>query len=298
MQLLTIADLNRNEDELNPLLAQANKLAELWMEFLRQDSERYDYGVTDFGERERAPGIHGSEMSKCMLKVVYSILGTERRVMSETVDVNMKMRMRLGTAIHAMVQSDFHRMAAWYTRNHSQHGYALSFQDEIPIKKHLQEVAQKWDLSSSCDGAFTFWRWDGAQWVPYLRVGIEIKSASDGQFTKLQKPYPEHMEQTCMYQAVLDLPLMWVLYYNKSNSNFTTPYAPWLFKFDRHTWENELQPRFAKAHQHAQARQLPERTEGHHCQWCPFAWTCLPKSLNRQTPGQPVVVPAGMLVRR
>ena len=298
MQLLTIADLNRNEDELNPLLVQANKLAELWLEFLRQDSERYDYSVTDFGERQRSPGIHGSEMSKCLLKVVYSLLGTERRVMSETVDVNMKMRMRLGTAVHAMLQNDFHRMAAWYTANNYQHGLALSFQDEIPIKKDLQEVAKKWDLSSSCDGAFTFWRWDGAQWVPYLRVGVEIKTSSDKQFVDRKKPDPDHMEQTCMYQAVLDLPLMWVVYYNKSNSNFTTPYAPWLFKFDRHLWENELQPRFAKAHQHAQTRQLPERTEGMHCQWCPFAWSCGPRILSRNTPGQPVAVPAGMLVRR
>jgi hypothetical protein len=298
MQLLTIADLNRSEDELNPLLVQANKLAELWMAFIRQESDRYDFTVTDFGERTRAPGIHGSEMSKCLRRVVYSILGMQRQVAADTVDVNMKMRMRLGTTVHAMLQAEFHRMAAWYTANNSQYGYALTFQDEIPIKKNLQEVAAKWDLSSSCDGAFTFWRWDGAQWVPYLRVGIEIKTSSDGQFDSRKKPDPEHMEQTCMYQAVLDLPLMWVIYYNKSNSNFTTPYAPWLFKFDRHLWENGLQPRFAKAHQYAKDNQLPDRTEGQHCQWCPFTWTCGPRSLSKPGPGQPVVVPAGMLVRR
>src|SRR5690606_11437879 len=111
-------------------------------------------------------------------------------------------------------------------------------------------------------------------------------------------PESDHMEQTCLYQACLDLPLMWVLYYNKSNSNFTTPYAPWLFKFDRHKWENELQPRFAKAHAHAQSQQLPDRTEGQHCQWCPFAWLCKPKVLSRSMNSAPPVVGAGMLVRR
>lgn len=298
MQLLTIADLKRPEEELQPLFGQAQKLAELWLEFLRQDAEKYEYTVIDYGERERSPGIHASEMTKCQLKVVYSILGTERRVLSESVDVNMKMRMRLGTAVHAMLQSDFERMAIWYTKQYSPAGYALSFQAELPIKKELQEVSKKWDLSSSCDGAFTFWRWDGQQWVAFMRVGVEIKTSSDKQFVDRKKPDHDHMEQTCLYQACLDLPLMWVLYYNKSNSNFTTPYAPWLFKFDSHKWENELLPRFATAHQHAQTQQMPDRTEGMHCQWCPFAWKCNPKVLNRSSFNATPIVPAGMLVKR
>lgn len=237
-------------------------------------------------------------MSKCALKVYYSITNTERRVTPGAVDANMKFRMRLGTAIHAMLQKDFERMAAWYTKNHAHLGMAMSFEAELGVKPHLQEVAAAWDLSSSCDGAFTFWRWDGQQWAAYLRVGLEIKSSSDSQFIGRKKPEPDHMEQTCLYQACLDLPLMWVLYYNKNNSNFTTPYAPWLFKFDRHKWERDLEMRFAKAHHHAETGQAPEKTEGMHCQWCAFGWVCKPKILNRPAYNATPVIPAGMLARR
>jgi CRISPR/Cas system-associated exonuclease Cas4 (RecB family) len=297
MRLVTNADLNRSEEELAPLITQAQKLAELWIEFIKQDSDSYEYTVVDHGERARAAGIHGSEMSKCMLKVVYSIMGTERKTVAETMDANMKLRMRTGTAIHRQLQTDFRRMAAWYTKNYRDLGYAMSFDDELGVNKDLQVIAAEWELSSSCDGAFTFWRWDGTTWAPYLRVGVEIKTSSDPSYVARKKPEADHLEQTCLYQACLDLPLMWVLYYNKSNSNFTTPYSPWLFKFDRHKWENDLEMRFAKAHHYADTRQLPDRAEGRHCAWCAFAWTCNPKILSKPKYGAPALSP-GMLVRK
>lgn len=299
MQLLTNADLSRPEAETAPLIGYAQKLGELWLEFLKQDVVPYNYEVYDGGEKQREAGIHASEMSKCMLKLVYAIMGIERRPDADKTDANMKLRFRTGTAIHAMIQTDFKRMAEWYTKNNSQFGLALSFESELKVKKELQEVAAAWGLSSSCDGAFTFWRWDGTQWVAFLRVGLEIKTSSAKSFEDRKKPESDHMEQTTLYQACLDLPLMWVLYYNKSNSNFTTPYAPWLFKFDKKRWEMDLEMRFAKAHHHAETRQLPERTEGKHCQWCPFSYACQPKVLNRPsfTNGAPIVS-SGMLVRR
>lgn len=297
MQLLSNADIGRPEEELAPLIAQAQNLAELWIEFVKQDGEHHQYTVIDHGEKNRAPGIHASEM-KCERKVYYSILGTERKVIAESVDVNLKMRMRLGTAIHSMLQSDFKRMAEWFSRNNAQHGLAMTFEAELSINRDLQALALEWGLSSSCDGAFTFWYWSGSQWVPYLRVGLEIKSSSDGQYTTRKRPDFDHMEQTCLYQACLDLPLMWVLYYNKNNSNFTTPYAPWLFKFDRDKWTRDLEVRFAKAHQNAAARSTPDRAEGKHCAWCPFAWECKPKVLNRPAFNATPVIPAGMRVGR
>jgi len=298
MQLVTNEDLNRPEEELAPLLAQAQKLGELWLEFIKQDVETYEYHTIDYGERDRSGGIHASEMSKCMLKVVYSIMGVERHTTADAIDANMKLRMRTGTAIHAMLQSDFKRMAEWYTKNHAGLGLALTFESELKVKGALQEVAQAWDLSSSCDGAFTFWRWNGERWVAYLRVGLEIKTSSAPSYDGRKKPDYDHMEQTTLYQACLDLPLMWLLYYNKSNSNFTTPFSPWLFKFDRRKWEGDLEMRFAKAHHHAETRQLPDRTEGKHCGWCPFGYLCKPKILNRPAYNATPVVNAGMLVRR
>jgi CRISPR/Cas system-associated exonuclease Cas4 (RecB family) len=303
MQLITLADLARPEEQLSPLISQAQKLGELWLEFIKQDDEAYDYRVHDGGESTRSAGIHASEMSKCLLKLVYSIAGVERRPNAQATDANMKLRFRTGTAIHAMLQSDFKRMANWYSMENFQYGHGLTFESELKVKSHLQEVAKAWDLSSSCDGAFTFWRHgqfpDGQYgWMDYLRVGVEIKTSSAPSYEGRKKPEPEHMEQTCLYQATLDLPLMWVLYYNKSNSNFTTPYAPWLFKFDRHLWESELEMRFAKAHHLAETRQMPERTEGKHCSWCPFSYLCQPKVLNKPAFTSTPIISSGMLVRR
>lgn len=290
MPLISIADLKRPEAELAPILDYAKTLGELWLEFVKQDDESYEYTVKDDGEKERSAGIHASEMSDCMTKVVYSILGTERRVDPQAIPANMKLRFRTGTAIHAMIQTDFERMAAWYSRAYQSQGLALSFERELNIKPELQAEAEAWGLSSHCDGLFTFWRWySGTEgqhgWDPFLRIGTEIKTSSDKMFEDRKKPEAKHLEQTCLYQACLDIPLMWVLYYNKSNSNFTTPYSPWLFKFDEHLWKNELEMRFAKAHHHAETRQMPARSEGNHCGWCPFTWICKPKILERQKNG-------------
>ena len=305
MQLVSIADLQRPAEELEPILQYANKLGELWLDFVKQDAESYVYTVYDSGEKDRSSGIHASEMSKCMLKMVYSIMGVERRVLPETLDANMKLRFRTGTAIHSMIQTDFERMAVWYNKMYYGRGLALTFQRELKIRPDLQEAAESWGLNSHCDGLFTFWRQDrelppsyGYEWDPFLRIGVEIKTSSDKAYDDRKKPEPDHLEQTTLYQACLDVPVMWVLYYNKSNSNFSTAYAPWLFKFDKHLWENELEMRFAKAHHHAETRQMPPRTEGKHCSWCPFAWLCDPQVLKRQQNNYQPIISPGMLVRR
>jgi CRISPR/Cas system-associated exonuclease Cas4 (RecB family) len=303
MQLISLADLQRPEEQIGHLIQHAQRLGELWVEFLKQDTEKYEYTVYDGGEKERSAGIHASEMSKCMTKLVYSIMGAERRPDTSATDVNMKLRFRTGTALHSMIQSDFKRMAVWYTKNNSQYGYALDFTPEVKIREDLQTVAADWGLSSHCDGIFTLYQWQQPQegsplWAPVLRLGLEIKTSSGGQYEDRKRPEPDHLEQTCLYQATLDLPLMWLLYYNKDNSNFTTPYAPWLYKFDRNLWERELEMRFAKAHHYAETRQMPERTEGRHCRWCPFGYICKPKVLEQKVNYGPPVVSPGMLVRR
>lgn len=297
MRLVTIEDLRRPAEQLEALIKQAQGLADLFDEFIRQDSETYSYTVTDHGEATRAVGIHASEMSKCQRRLVYGIMGTPRKTDPKAIDPNMKLRFRTGTAIHHMLQSDFRRMAAWYTKRYQSQGYALSFTEELSVRPDLQQLAAEWNIHSSCDGCFTFWVWNtySNTWEPYLRVGVEIKTSSAPTYESRRKPDHDHTEQTCLYQACLDLPLIWVLYYNKSNSNFTTPRAPWLFKFDEHLWKNELEKRFADSHQKASARVLPDRVIGKHCDWCPFAHECKPPS-KRGSSGAPVV-PSSMLAR-
>ena len=274
MPLLTISDLNQPQQQLTPYLELANRLSQMYFDYIQSvQDESYKYTVEVFGSAGRKNGIHASEMSNCLRLMVYSLMNTQRWSDPSSTDVNMLMRFNLGTAVHAMVQNDWHRIAA-------KTGGWLHFQDEVPISPEFGGMAAKWGLHSSCDGVFTFL---DPQSHPILRVGLEIKTESGPQFEKLKAPRDYHREQTTLYQAALDVPLMWVFYYNKSNSNITTSYAPYLYQFDPKLWE-KLEARFAQAYQLAHAQQLPDRSEGMHCKWCPFSYTCQPAALKGTPP--------------
>jgi hypothetical protein len=241
----------------------------MYTEFIRQDHETYSYTVTDFAENTRAVGFHASELSGCLRRLVYAICGTEKK-QGNDINVNMKMRFRHGTGVHAMLQNDFSRMAQ------KSHG-RLYFQPELKISPELQEIAAQYDLHSHCDGVFTFCAYSQelGQWYPYLRVGAEIKTQSDGDFESTKEPKADHKDQTCIYMKCLDLPLMWTLYYNKSNCNITAPSAPWLFQFDEKRWNN-LVGRMHLANGYKERQELPPREVGMPCSWCPYSWHCQP----------------------
>lgn len=284
MPLLTTADLQQSPQALEPYLRQAQTLSDMYFRNLAEEQdETYNYTVEHYGTGTRAPGIHASEVSKCMRQIVYCVAGTERKPPVEGADVNMLMRFQIGTSVHSMVQSAFHRIAG-------KSGGRLHFQDEVRIHPELGGPAAVWNLRSSVDGVFTFIDELGQ---PELRVGLEIKTISADGFAKLRSPQKDHLEQTTIYQAALDLPLMWVLYYNKSNSNITQSFAPWLYKFDAGKWHNDLEIRFAKCTYMAQTGQMPERSEGMHCRWCSFAYACDPNILKRKSKG-PMRLSAGM----
>lgn len=274
MGLVTIADLQQTPQELEPFIRKAQTLSDVYYKSIAQDqNESYSYEVKHFGTGTREPGIHASEVSKCLRQIVYCINGTERRPPVEEADVNMLMRFQVGTGLHSMLQCAFHRIA-------DKSGGTLDFQDEIRIYPEMGGVAAVWNLRSSVDGVFTFFDASG---MPELRVGLEIKTMSDGIFKDLRSPQKDHLEQTTIYQAALDLPLMWILYYNKSSSNITQSFAPWLFKFDQVKWSNDLEIRFARCTHMAQIGQLPEATEGMYCRWCSFAYACNPSALRRKS---------------
>lgn len=270
-KLASIEDLKNNPPEVNKeFVARAMKLSSWYDMWKQQDMGGYSYTVEVTASRDRSGGIHASEISNCPRKAVYTMNGTEARAGEK--NVNMQRRFNLGHAVHAMTQKEFALMCDWMNQDQR----IMTFEDEVAISPKLQEVAAQWDLRSSCDGVFTFWYGDEA----YMRVGLEIKTKSAGEFEKLNAPEPTHFEQTCMYMAALDLPLMWTLYYNKSNSNYTNSEPPFLFKFDDHLWSTKLKPRFSSFHQHVESGTLPERVEGFYCGWCPYTWTCRPPNLN------------------
>jgi hypothetical protein len=270
MTLQTIADLSQPTERLTPCLSWAQQLSRLYFAHVQENQDNtYEYNIRIFGSSGRSQGVHASELSKCPRSLVYGIQGVERRSDPTGVDVNMLTRFKLGHAIHAMVQEDWKQIAT--TSNG-----AITFEAEVPIKPDSSDIAKQWNIHSSCDGVITGW---GApadkDKYPAVRIGLEIKSISDDGFKKLQKPQADHIEQTHVYMRALDLPLMWLLYYNKNNSNITPSITPFLFTFDSKLWD-KLEMRIAKYTFMAEKNQIPERKTGMYCRWCPFTWICNP----------------------
>lgn len=277
MALASIADLNGPIEEVQLRIEQAKKLSDIYDEFILLEQEDDDHS-------KRPPGIHASELYPCLRKPVYSMMNVEKK---PNVSRFWKQRFKAGTALHLMLQDDFHRMA-----KRSQVGKAMrvaskmaedmdcyfEFEDEIPVSPAHQAIAQYWQLYSHCDGIFTFKKKDTHEVV--LRVGLEAKSASPGEYEDLKKPKDEHVRQSHVYMAVLDIPLMWVLYLNKGNQNNTNSKAPWLIPFNPTIWA-EIEDRFRIIHEHVRTRTLPDRNETIVCEFCPWAYICQPNNLTK-----------------
>ena len=227
----------------------------------------------------RVPGIHASEISKCYRQAVYTMRGEPKvfnpgPITEELIDTQAYWKEVLdhGTWLHDMIQTHLHGMA----RNSNQR---ITFQHEVPLHPEIQPLAAKWNIHSSCDGLITLhernpntWRFD-----PTLRVGLEIKSSKSARFSKLQEPEPAHIEQVHVYMAVLDIPLFWIMYFDKDTQNYTPSTPPWLVRFDYRLW-NKLESRFATWNQHLVDGTLPDQMPGTHCSFCGYKSVCNPPS--------------------
>jgi CRISPR/Cas system-associated exonuclease Cas4 (RecB family) len=221
----------------------------------------------------RAPGIHASEISKCFRMAVYTMRGEPKSQKDGDVSEKSywKKVMDHGHWIHDMVQTHMRAMASHSNRR-------LTFEAELGLHPDLQPLAKQWNIHSSCDGLFTFYDKDPVTWnmQEVLRVGLEIKSSKSSEFVKLKAPKPEHVEQVTVYMAVLNIPYMWLLYYDKDTQNITPSSHPWLIKFDVGLW-TKLEERFASWYRLLEAGQLPEPTPGNYCSFCPYrAMSCKP----------------------
>ena len=266
-RLLRIADLASLTDEgRETIIGQVGKLRELYIEHTKNSHLGADYCVQCGSDADRAQGIHASEISDCLRMTAYSLTGTLRRPNPNIGD--LRRRFQIGHAVHAMMQNDFLAIAK-LSRGR------ILFTPEVPVDQSLGGVAEQWELASTSDGEFTLVDGRGA---PYARIGLEIKSASHGEFDKLRKPKPEHIEQCTVYQAGRDVPITWLLYYNKSNSNVSAVTEAFVREFDASLWR-KLEKQFQVVHQHRAKRTLPARQEGFHCRTCSFAWICKPGCL-------------------
>lgn len=279
-KLLRISDLQSLPvDKRAVILKEVHQLTNTYYNFIKNHNHTFTFEVKIFADETREAGIHASEVSGCFRRFVYALMNTEK--VTKTSDVNMKMRFRLGHAIHAMVQNDWHTIA-------EQSGGRIMFEDEVRIHPSMGGPAALWNLHSSCDGIITICKQEEGAWTPWIRSGMEIKTESGPQFEDLKSPRDYHEEQVCIYQKALDLPLMWTFYYNKSNSNITASQPPWVFEFDQTLWES-LEVRFVMAMQRAETNTLPDREEGMPCRWCAFSWHCNPKILKRKRGTMPLL---------
>jgi CRISPR/Cas system-associated exonuclease Cas4 (RecB family) len=247
-----------------------------------------DFVFLDNEDRPRAPGIHASELYPCMRKSVYSVMDVEKR---PHVEKFWKQRFKVGHALHAMLQNDFHRMAKRSASGQAmrraeeladKNNWVMSFEDEVKIHPDIQALAKTYNIHSACDGIFTFR--DRVTGEVMLRVGLEIKTASPDDYKGLTDVKHEHLRQGHLYMGVLDLPLMWFFYMNKGNQNNTNSSAPFLVVWRPEVWA-EVAERCSEVLDRAARRDLPERTETVMCQFCPWSHACKPPSLRGRHPG-------------
>ena len=107
--LTTLNDLRGLSSESRfSFIQQASQLSVYYEEWKAQDDGGYTYPVGVAGSKGRAQGIHASEISRCLRRLTYSIMGTERKpVQGVQRDVNMQMRFNIGHAVHGMLQFEF-----------------------------------------------------------------------------------------------------------------------------------------------------------------------------------------------
>lgn len=263
MRLLTIDDLATPGWE--PLLDHVASIQKVYNLYKSRARSRRHLSMTISGDEDRPPGLHASELCTCIRQASYSLKAVKKKSDDRSIDNNMLMRFDIGHAVHALLQNDFHRMCGYSDGR-------ILFEDEVRINDSTGGVALTYQIRSSSDGVFTFYDYDAN---PYLRCGLEIKSMSDAEFEKYKTPDKKHLLQGNLYQKCLDLPLMWYLYYNKSNSNYTAPRAPFVQKFNPNIW-NQIESRAVQIHDLTNKGLLPEREEGRHCSWCPYSTECAP----------------------
>ncbi|WP_394831740.1 hypothetical protein LVJ94_35025 [Pendulispora rubella] len=268
MPLVTIDDLWGPPDEVAARIQDAKQLFRLYEEYIRFQPD----------DSVRPPGIHSSELSRCVRWAFYSLVD-HRKI--PTTKPFWKKKFKLGKAIHSMIERDFAGMAARTRRLRragapAGDGFIVEFQANVLCSPELQPLCARWNIWSEADGVFVFR--EHAYGPAIVRVGLETKSMGKEEFAALRTPEPEHVEQVHTYMAALELPLMWLVYYCKGTDNITPSEAPFLLAFDPVVWAG-TEAKIRLVHEHAARGEAPPRQESIACDFCPYAWDCQPTRL-------------------
>lgn len=242
-------------------------------------SDIYEQSFEEDELDQRDPGVHASEINKCIRQAVYTLRQVPK---TDKPSKDMAKRFLIGHAVHEMVQSRFARIL-----KKKYDGCEIRFEAEVKTNDTPEGLQR--NITSSCDGVFT---WINNAGEPFLRVGLEIKTESPDSWARLKKPKPEHVTQAHVYMRCLDVPLMWFFYYNKGNQESTPMRPPFLVEYDEVEWAR-LSTRIdtALAFKDHPARLLPDVEKGFHCSFCPYQRQC--RSDEVQSSDDRVLLPPG-----
>lgn len=141
------------------------------------------------------------------------------------------------------------------------------FECEVPAFPETSEVGDLFDIGGTSDGIWTVLTKDK------IRFGVEIKSMKHELFEKLTRVKPEHLVQGTVYCALLDIPFMLYLYYDKNDSNWLEFPVP----FNEDIW-NAVVEKLTMVRDHALSGTMPPREITFFCEKdCPYAYHCKPK---------------------
>lgn len=257
--MLTPTLLSVDLETLEQSVKQAGHLSGMYERFLS----------TDLGDGpERTPGIHASELG-CLRQAYYTAIGKKGKT---NVPLEWRKRFDHGHAVHAMIQRHFHAMAK------ASKG-AFTFESEVRIHPSLQPVAAELDLHSSADGLFTFFREDST----WFRVLLEIKTEAEDGWNGLKEPRDYHVDQTHVYMHALNVPICWVLYFNKATQAMTNSKEPWLVRYNPAIWAR-LEERIYEVLFYRDISVLPPAEESFTCTFCKYRGPslCNPKILQKK----------------
>lgn len=267
--LVTIDDLvSLPMEQVAKYMSWAGDLSDMYETFVREDDDDVTFTAGWNSAKSRSDGIHASEMSgECRRPVYYSLKKTKRE--DHELDPFWKKRFRVGHVYHAMVQDDWRRLC-------EKSGGLMSFEKEVRIDPKLQAIAEQYNIKSSCDGVITFRDepWGAAK----MRVALEIKTESPGQFEQLKEPKQQHRRQTCVYMRCLNAPICYTQYINKGNQNIKPSKDPYLFSFDHQLW-GQIEKETVEVIHLATIDEIPPRSESMLCEFCGFSSTCKPEYL-------------------
>jgi CRISPR/Cas system-associated exonuclease Cas4 (RecB family) len=252
MPLLSISDL----PDVDPYRAYIKELVDVYSGHLSKDDSH-----------GRNPGIHPSEISECHRRAFYTMTNTKKK---GGIDPKWVLKFNHGTALHEMIQND-------WTNISSESGGLIEFVPEIEITPNTCEVSKRYKIYGHCDGVICIKKIDSnGELVDHIRMGLEIKSISPRGYESLTSPKPAHIEQAHVYMKCLDLPVMWLFYYNKGSDYYTKPEGKFLVKYSHIVWD-KLEERFNNWLDHVERGTQPEKNDGIGCEFCSYTWLCKPK---------------------